>query len=135
MRLRGAERERRPSGTPDELLFTPPHPTLKRGANNRCASGAGYGAGAAGYGAGDGLRHGRRAMARATARATGCSTGDGLWRGRWAAAGMERFYTGPFEGPPTTKPPPLPENLYCGAAGVWAGVGVAAESRVLDAAS
>jgi glutamate/tyrosine decarboxylase-like PLP-dependent enzyme len=26
---------------------------------------------------------------------------------------MERFYTGPFEGPPTIKPPALPGDIYC----------------------
>jgi hypothetical protein len=30
-----------------------------------------------------------------------------LRRGRWAAAGMERFYADPFEGPPAIKPPAL----------------------------
>jgi hypothetical protein len=25
---------------------------------------------------------------------------------------MERFYTGPFEGPPTIKPPALPGDIY-----------------------
>ena len=35
-----APRMRRPYGTPD-VLFKPPHPTLKRGANNHCAYGAG----------------------------------------------------------------------------------------------
>ena len=35
-----------------------------------------------------------------------------LRRGRRAAAGIERSCTGPFEGPPTIKPPALPENTY-----------------------
>ena len=26
---------------------------------------------------------------------------------------MDRFYTDPFEGPPTIKPPALPEDTYC----------------------
>jgi len=25
---------------------------------------------------------------------------------------MERYYTGPFEGPPIIKPPALPEDIY-----------------------
>ena len=35
-----------------------------------------------------------------------------LRRGRRAAVGMEHYYTGPFEGPPTIKPPALPEDIY-----------------------
>ena len=29
---------------------------------------------------------------------------------------MERYYTGPFEGPPTIKPPARPEDIYVGRA-------------------
>jgi len=35
-----------------------------------------------------------------------------LRRGRRAAACIERYYTGPFEGPPIIKPPALPEDIY-----------------------
>ena len=35
-----------------------------------------------------------------------------LKRGRRAAAGKERFYTGPFEGSPILKPPALPRDIY-----------------------
>jgi hypothetical protein len=35
-----------------------------------------------------------------------------LRRGRRAAAGMKRFYTGPFEGLSSIKPPALPEDTW-----------------------
>jgi hypothetical protein len=35
-----------------------------------------------------------------------------LRRGRRAAACIERYYTGPFEGPPIIKPPDLAEDIY-----------------------
>ena len=37
-----------------------------------------------------------------------------LRRERGAAAGMERLYTGPLEGPPIIKSPALPEGAYSG---------------------
>jgi hypothetical protein len=35
-----------------------------------------------------------------------------LWRGQWIAASSERFYIGSLEGPPTIKPPALPQDTH-----------------------